>query len=186
MPSTIATRPLHDVLAQPDVLTAVRMTGAALRRLHEEPLPAGIGRAVHGPAQEAEALAAALEQMIREAPGAYVLIGERARVVLEQLAALRTPRRRRIHGALDPGQVVIGDAALAARDTVTAGDPVIDLATLAAGFHPPAAEGLREALLAGYGAPARWQRRMDIYEEAARLRLVCAGALRRHEASLAA
>ncbi|MEA2156526.1 MAG: hypothetical protein QOE11_2666 [Solirubrobacteraceae bacterium] len=185
-------RLLRDVLAEPGAASAMRATGAAIRCLHAQPLGEGIPQDIHGPSQQAALLAYWLERLIWDAPCSYAALGERARRVLEGMAELRTLPLRRIHGGLDDSQVVVGsDAAvmLAERDPVTFGEPAIDLANLAVhvdirvrrgGGDPALAASLRSALLNGYGVPSRWKRRLEIYEEAARLRLACAEALGAH------
>lgn len=160
---------LHELLTGPGAAEAVRAAGAALRDVHAQPLPADVPHEAYGPAQEAAALADWMERVIGYAPGMYARLGERALRVLEDLAELRTPKRRRIHGDLDDTRIRLTDDGLIALINVgspIAGDPVIDLASLIAHLEtaagPVMASVLRDALLEGYGAPARWRRRLEI------------------------
>ncbi len=177
-------RTLREVLMHPGAVMAVRLAGTQLRRLHAQPLPPAAGCDIRGPRDEAQMLTTQLENVIWRAPAVYAAIGEEGRVALDELVALRTPPRRVIHGHLDLDQILLtndGRAVIALPPCTTLGDPVIDLAGLTAhitaAVDPALATVLRRALLAGYGAPARWANRMATYEEAARLRLICAGVL---------
>lgn len=180
----VAARTLRELLGHPGALMAMRLAGGQLRRLHEQPLPPAAGCTTRGPRDEASALTADLERVIWQAPSAYAAVGERGRVVIEDLGELRTPPRRVIHGHLDLEQILLtddGEAIIALPAGVTLGDPVIDLACLAAhlaaAVDPATAKVLRRALLVGYNAPARWGRRLAIYEQAMALRLICVDAL---------
>lgn len=180
----VPARQLRELLGGPRAVSAVCASGAALRDLHDQPLPAEAPRGGYGPPQEAAALAEAMERVIRNAPEMYATLGERARRVLEDLERLRTPKRRLIHGDLDDTRIRLthdGDIVRIDADRPVAGDPVIDLANLIAHLEaaaePVMASVLRDALLDGYGAPTRWKQRLEIYEESARLRLACARAV---------
>jgi aminoglycoside phosphotransferase (APT) family kinase protein len=176
----VAGRTLHELLTGRGATAAVSSAGAALADLHAQPLPGDVPSEGHGPQQEAAALADAMERVIRYAPAEYAAIGERARLALEALVQLRTPKRRLTHGDLDDQQIRLTDDGLVAFINLgnpRAGDPVLDLANLIAhidaAVEPVMAGVLRDALLAGYRAPVRWKRRLAIYEESASLRLAC-------------
>jgi streptomycin 6-kinase len=183
-PDALVGRTLLDVLQHPGAVSSARAAGAELRRLHQQPLPAPSERDVRGPREEAVLLTSWLERMILQAPAAYSLLGERSRRSLAQLADLRTPRLRVVHGHLDAAQILLGDGdavTIAEPASPLVGDPVIDLANLAAHLEADTdrttARPLRRALLVGYGAPSRWGLRLAAYEEAARLRIACVDAV---------
>jgi aminoglycoside phosphotransferase (APT) family kinase protein len=191
-------RPLHDLLAAPGATAAVRMIGAAVRCLHAQPPPGAVGTGVHGPREEARVLADWLERLTWHDSRTASRIRERARDVLADLAALAAARPALIHRDLHDKQILLGDdgaVALIDLDTLTLGDPAIDLANLAAHFDLRARQAgadrataapQREALLAGYGASAAERRRVEVYERAARLRLACVYAFRPRWATVAA
>jgi streptomycin 6-kinase len=183
-PDALTGRTLLDVLQHPGAVSAVRAAGAELRRLHRQPLPAASDRDVRGPREETVLLTTWLERMIWQAPGAYAVLGERSRRALDGLADLRTPRLRVIHGHLDAAQILLGsDGAVTIAEPASplVGDPVIDLANLAAHLEADTdritARVLRRALLVGYAAPSRWGLRLATYEEVARLRIACVDAV---------
>jgi aminoglycoside phosphotransferase len=190
-------RPLHDLLAGPGATAAVLMIGAAVRCLHAQPPPAA-GTGVHGPREEARVLADWLERLAWHDSRTAARVRERARHVLGDLAALPAGRPALIHRDLHDKQILLGDGGavgLIDLDTLTLGDPAIDLANLAAHFDLRArqagadlatAAAQREALLAGYGASAAQRRRVEVYERAARLRLACVYAFRPRWAAVAA
>lgn len=189
---------LHDLWAQPGAQAAVRTTGAAIRRLHAQPLPTEDCRHVHGPQQEATLLADWLERLLPHDPLTHARICKRARHALADLTALPASTPTLIHRDLHDKQILLatdGSVALIDLDTVTIGDPAIDLANLAAHFDlrarqtgadPAIASALRDSLLEGYGAPAAWQPRLEVYEHAALLRLACVYAFRPRWATTAA
>lgn len=190
-------RSLHDLLAQPGAAGVVRTTGGAVRQLHAQSLPDGLPGGGHGPRQEAGVLTDWLERLRWHAPGAYARIGARARRVLDDLAALPESPLRLIHRDLHDKQILVGEdgcVTLIDLDTLTAGDPAIDLANLAAHFDlrarqaggdPETAGALGDALLEGYGAPVALRRRVEIYQRAALLRLACVYAFRPRWAAVA-
>jgi aminoglycoside phosphotransferase (APT) family kinase protein len=191
-------RPLHDLLAEPGTTAAVRTIGAAVRRLHAQPPPGAACTGVHGPREEARVLSDWLERLAWHDSRMSARVRERARHVLGDLRALPAGRSALIHRDLHDKQILLGDdgaVGLIDLDTLTVGDPAIDLANLAAHFDLRArqagadlatAPAQREALLAGYGASAAQRRRVEVYERAARLRLACVYAFRPRWAAVAA
>lgn len=194
----VSGRSLHDLWAQPGAQAAVRTTGAAIRRLHAQPLPTEGCWHVHGPQQEATLLADWLERLLPHDPLTHARICKRARHALADLTALPALTPTLIHRDLHDKQILLttdGSVSLIDLDTVTIGDPAIDLANLAAHFDlrarqtgadPAIAAALRDSLLEGYGAPAAWQPRLEVYEHAALLRLACVYAFRPRWAKTAA
>jgi aminoglycoside phosphotransferase len=194
----VAGRSLHDRLTRPGADAAVRLSALAIRRLHAQPLPAAVAARVHGPRQEAEVLSGWLERLSWHEPRVHAAVRERARRVLGELAALPEVAPALIHRDLHDKQILIaggGAVALIDLDTLSAGDPAIDLANLTAHFDLRArqsgagaatAAALRASLLAAYGAPRAWTRRLEIYERAALLRLACVYAFRPRWAAVAA
>lgn len=183
-------RSLHDLLDGPGAAAAARTTGAAIRRLHGQPLPAAVGPGVHGPGEETEVLETWLQRLLWHDPAAHARLLDRARWVLDELGALPAVPSVLIHRDLHDKQVLIdddGEVAFIDLDTLAAGDPGIDLANLAAHFDlrarqagapPGSTSALREALLDGYAANAAWRRRLAVFEQAALLRLACVYAFR--------
>jgi aminoglycoside phosphotransferase (APT) family kinase protein len=191
-------RSLHYLLAEPGASAAVRTIGATVRRLHAQPPPGAVCTGVHGPREEVRVLSDWLERLAWHDSRMASRLRERARHVLGDLAALPVGRAALIHRDLHDKQILLDDdgaVGLIDLDTLTVGDPAIDLANLAAHFDlrarqagtdHVAAAAQREALLAGYGASAGQRRRVEVYERAARLRLVCVYAFRPRWAAVAA
>jgi hypothetical protein len=185
----LAGRPLHDLLGGPRAAGAIAAAAAAVRALHEQPLPDAVRKRRHGPDEEAAVLAGWLERLLWHEPALYARIGQRARRVIDDLAAMSLPARRLIHRDLHDKQILVGDdgtVSLIGLDGLSAGDPALDLANLAAHFElralqsgaPGAGAAARAALLDGYGASIALRRRAEVYERAALVRLACVYAFR--------
>ncbi len=191
-------RALRERLAEPGAAAAVRATGAAIHRLHKQDAPEIARARVHGAREEAMVLTDWLQRLLWHDPATYAKLGVRAQQVLDDLAGLRDVRPALIHRDLHDKQVLVaedGGIALIDLDTLTLGDPAIDLGNLAAHFdlrarqagaQPGSHGGLRDALLAGYDAREACRRRIAVYEQATLLRLACVYAFRPRWAAVAA
>jgi Ser/Thr protein kinase RdoA (MazF antagonist) len=190
----VAGRALHDILQAPGAEHAARAAGAALRRFHarKPSRPDGEG---HGPRAEAEVLEAWLERLAPYDRALHARVERAARPILEELAALPPVSPAILHRDLHDKQVFVDDAGrvgLIDLDTLTHGDPGIDVANLLAHVDLRsrqtgiAHDRVRAALLDGYDPPPSWDARLRACEQAVRLRLACVYAFRPRWAGLAA
>jgi aminoglycoside phosphotransferase (APT) family kinase protein len=180
-------RALHDRLADADLPGAAAAAGAALRALHDGPLPVG------APVRDARAEIAGLEHRA-VALAAHAAPGSPARALAQRMLALaarvagelRTGAAGRtvaVHGDLHDKQILVADdgtVGIIDFDTLTAGEAALDLANLVVHLELRALQGActagaaaaaGRALLDAYAPDAAMRARMPAYARATRLRL---------------
>lgn len=185
--SALPGRSLNDLLGTPDLVSAARSAGEALRALHEGPPPAEA--TPHRPADEI----ALLQQWLRRLEAFGLDEGSPfhtvARWVFRELAAESDPPVL-LHRDFYDKQILIdgeGRVSLLDFDTLAVGEAALDLANILAHLELRAMQGrctveeamaAAAALLEGYPTEAPVRHRLGAYAAATRLRLACVYAFR--------
>jgi len=186
--SEVPGRTLGDHLADEAAAErAARVTGRALRTLHETPPDAGLPP--RGPAEEVRRLKSLLARIAPYGPELIAAVAAAAEPAIAALAGA-APARAVVHGDFHARQVLIdadGRPGMVDFDTLGIGDPALDLANLLVrlelramlgGCPPPVAERAAAGLLDGYDpAPARLAA-IPAHADLVRLRIACSFVLR--------
>jgi aminoglycoside phosphotransferase (APT) family kinase protein len=181
-------RPLSGLLTSPLGEAAARALGAAVRVLHDAPVPPGV--AVHDAADEAALVRRFAAEVAPYAPAVAAAAAGVAEAVAGRLGAFPPAPLVPLHRDLHDKQVLVDDrgaVGLIDFDTLAAGDPALDVGNLLAHLElralqyrctPMVAGALRAAFLAGYGGDDEVEERAGAYAAATRVRLACVYALR--------
>jgi aminoglycoside phosphotransferase len=191
--SVVAGISLHELLRTGRAGTAqLAAVGRAVRDLHRQPSPpAGILAGPHQPAQEATVLRGWLAKL---ADPDWAPLHARLAPAIDDVAAaldrLSPATPATIHRDLHDKQLMVDDGGRVGvidLDTLSLGDPAIDLANLLAHLrlralqdpaHAAALDSWRAALVEGYAPPYGWRERVHLLEQATLLRLACVYAFR--------
>ena len=136
--------------------------GQALRRLHGL---SGLGGPEHGLDDELALLRQSADLARDARPELAVLVGAAGHRVEQAAAILEPSKVGPIHRDAHPGQFlnVRGRTLIIDLDTLSIGDPALDLGNLSAYLTLGGAAGLCEHLMEGYGADAGLQGRAEVW-----------------------
>jgi hypothetical protein len=147
--------------------------------LHDHAL---LAAPVHRPEHEAEVLGGAIDLLrVARPDAAAALAGPHARVA-QRLADLDAVAPVPIHRDVHPGQVHVdggGTAHLLDLDTVSLGDPMLDLGNIAAYLDLAGQTDTAEGIVEAYRPDSAGRGRLGVWRQAARLRLVAIKLLNR-------
>lgn len=182
--STLPGRPLGEVIEE-DPADVGRQVGEMIRAFHDFVPPVDLP--VHGPGDEVKVVEEWLQRLASHlgTPALSHCLADLANDLGGPTTDLAL-----IHRDLHDGQILIddtGEVGLLDLDTLSFGEPALDLANLLVHFElgvlfgswsASVARGCADALLDGYAPTEETMRRIVPYAAAARLRLVCVYAFR--------
>ncbi|HYY06563.1 MAG TPA: phosphotransferase [Candidatus Limnocylindria bacterium] len=176
-------RSLHRLLAEDSALAAAAAVGRALFELHSAPA-LDVPRP-HGPAEEAAVVSEWLDRASAHAARLAAPLHAEAAGVRAALSALPGCPAVPVHRDFHDKQCLVGPGGRVAMldfDTVTQGDPAVDLANLLVHVElrslqgrctPERARLVAEAIVEAYEPDEGLASRLDAFADAARLRLAC-------------